>query len=146
MIRSINKWLLAATSIAILYAFTLLVFAADVFIKEQSISQTVSDLFMHLIPTALMLLFVVVGYKKPLVGAIIFAVMAVAYIITGWTGMHWTAHVLIAGPLIVISFLYIKAYKSDKQEKISILQLLIVILRLIWEQVKSLIIQKPRCK
>jgi hypothetical protein len=41
----------------------------------------VFDLLMHLIPTALLLLFVVVGYKKPLVGAIIFAIFAVAYII-----------------------------------------------------------------
>ena len=102
MIRSKNKWLLTATSIAILYAFALLVFAADVFIKEQSISKTVSDLFMHLIPTALVLLFVVVGYKQPLVGASLFVVLAVSYIITGWTGMHWTAHVLIAGPLLVL--------------------------------------------
>ena len=114
MSRSKNKWLLAATSIGFLYALALLVFAADVFSKEQSISQTVSDLFLHLIPTALVLLFVVVGYKKPLVGSIIFAVMAVTYIITGWTVMHWSAHVLIAGPLLVISFSYIIAYKSVK--------------------------------
>ena len=81
MISSKNKWLLVATSIGILYALALLVFAADVFSKEQSIYQAVSDLCMHLIPTALLLLFVVVGYKKPLVGAIIFAIFAVAYII-----------------------------------------------------------------
>ena len=114
MISSKNKWLQAGTSTGILYALALLVFAADVFSKEQSISQTVSDLFLHLIPTALVLLFVVVGYKKPLVGSIIFAVMAVTYIISGWTSMHWTAHVLIAGTLLVISFLYIIAYKSVK--------------------------------
>ncbi|MFZ9171582.1 MAG: DUF7670 domain-containing protein [Sediminibacterium sp.] len=114
MISSKNKWLQAATSIGILYALALLVFAADVFSKEQSISQTVSDLFLHLIPTALVLLFVVVGYKKPLIGAIIFAIYAVAYIITGWSNMHWSAHVLIAGPLLAISFLYVMAYKSIK--------------------------------
>jgi uncharacterized membrane protein len=69
---------------------------------------------MHLIPTALVLLSVVVGYKKPLVGAIIFAVMAVTYIITGWTSMHWTAHVLIAGTLLVVGILYTIVYKSAK--------------------------------
>jgi hypothetical protein len=114
LIRSKNTWLLAATCIAILYAFALLIFAADVFIKEQSISQRVSDSFMHLIQTALVLLFVVVGYKKPLVGSIIFAVMAVTYIITGWTSLHWTAHVLIAGTLLVVGILYTIAYKSAK--------------------------------
>lgn len=114
MISSKNKWLIAATSIGILYALALLVFAADVFSKEQSISQPVFDLFLHLIPTALVLLFVVVGNKRSLVGAIIFLVSGTSYVITGWTNMHWTAHVLIAGPLLVISFLYIKAYKSAK--------------------------------
>ena len=117
MISIKNKWLQAATSIGILYALALLVFAADVFSKEQSISQTVSDLFLHLIPTALVLLFVVVGYKKPLIGAIIFAifaVIAIIYIITGWANLHWSAHVLIAGPLLLMSILYVIAYKSDK--------------------------------
>ena len=109
-----NKWLLAATSIGILYALALIVFAADVFSKKQSISQTVSDVFLHLMPTALVLLFILVGYKRPLIGAIIFAVLAVAYIITGWTSMHWTAHVLIAGPLLLLGLLYTIAYKSAK--------------------------------
>jgi hypothetical protein len=114
LIRSKNKWLIAATSIGILYALALLVFASDVFSKDQSISQMVSDLFMHLIPTALVLLFVVVGNKRSLVGAIIFLVSGTSYVISGWTNMHWTAHVLIAGPLLAISFLYVMDYKSMK--------------------------------
>jgi peptidoglycan/LPS O-acetylase OafA/YrhL len=114
LISSKNKWLIAATSIGILYALALLVFASDVFSKDQSISQMVSDLCMHLIPTALVLLFVVVGNKRSLVGAIIFAIFAVAYIITGWSNMHWSAHVLIVGPLLAISILYVMAYKSMK--------------------------------
>jgi len=112
--RSKNKWLVAATSIGFLYALALLVFAADVFSKEQSISQKVSDLFLHLVPTALVLLFVVVGYKWPLIGAIIFLLTGTTYIFTGWYNMHWTAHILIAGPLLLVSLLYIMAYKSIK--------------------------------
>ena len=114
MFRSSNKWLIAATGIGIFYALALLVFAADVFIKEQRITQTVFDLLLHLLPTGVVLLFVFAGYKKPLSGAGICLVSALIYIITGWSNMHWTAHVLIAGPLLVLSFLYLMAYKSIK--------------------------------
>lgn len=114
MFKKSNKWLIAATSIGVLYALALLVFAVDVFNKEQSISQTFSDVLLHLVPTMVVLFFVFVGYKKPLIGTVICLVSAMIYIITGWSNMHWTAHVLIAGPLLVLSLLYIMAYKSIK--------------------------------
>ena len=114
MFRSANKWLIAATGIGVCYALALLVFALDVFNHDQSISQTILDLFLHLVPTGVVLLFVFVGYKKPLIGAAICLVSALMYIITGWSNMHWTAHLLIAGPLLLLCFLYINAYKSIK--------------------------------
>lgn len=114
MFSKSNKWLIAATSIGVLYALALLVFALDVFNKEQSIAQIFSDVFLHLVPTVVVFLFVFVGYKKPLIGAIICLVSALIYIISGWSNMHWTAHVLIAGPLFVLSILYIMSYKSIK--------------------------------
>ena len=112
MIRSKNNWLLAATGIGILYAFALLVFAADVFSKNQNISKTLIDLFLHFIPTIIVLLLVVIAYQRPLIGSIIFAVSGIFYIITGWANLHWTAYILVAGPLLVVSILYVIAYKS----------------------------------
>jgi hypothetical protein len=109
-----NKWHIAATGLGVLYALALLIFAADVFSNEQNIAKTFYDVCLHLIPTAIVLLFVVVAYNRPLIGAIIFLVLGLMYVITGWSSMHWTAHVLIAGPLLVLSMLYITAYKSNK--------------------------------
>jgi len=114
LISSKNKWLLAATSIGILYALALLVFAADVFNHEQNIAQTFYDILLHLLPTAVILLIVFVAYNRPLIGAIIYLVLGLMYIITGWARMHWSAHVLIAGPLLLLSALYITAWKSNK--------------------------------
>lgn len=109
-----NKWHLAATSLGVLYAVALLVFAADVFNHEQNIAQTFYDLLLHLLPTAVILLIVFVAYNRPLIGAIIYLVLGLMYIITGWARMHWSAHVLIAGPLLLLSALYITAWKSNK--------------------------------
>jgi hypothetical protein len=109
-----NKWHLAATSLGVLYAVSLLIFAADVFNHEQNIAQTFYDILLHLLPTAVVLLIVVVAYNRPLIGAIIYLVLGLMYIITGWASMHWTAHVLIAGPLLLLSALYITAWKSIK--------------------------------
>jgi hypothetical protein len=109
-----NKWHLAATILGILYAVALLVFAADVFNHEQNIAQTFYDILLHLLPTAVILLIVFVAYNRPLIGAIIYLVLGLMYIITGWARMHWSAHVLIAGPLLLLSALYITAWKSNK--------------------------------
>ncbi len=109
-----NKWHLAATSLGVLYAVTLLIFAADIFNHEQNITQTFYDLLLHLIPTAVVLFIVVVAFNRPLIGTIIFLVLGLMYIITGWARMHWSAHVLIAGPLLLLSALYITAWKSNK--------------------------------
>ncbi len=109
-----NKWHLAATSLGVLYAVALLIFAADVFNHEQNIAQTFYDILLHLLPTAVILLIVVVAYNRPLIGAIIYLALGLMYIITGWASMHWTAHVLIAGPLLLLSALYITAWKSIK--------------------------------
>ena len=114
MFRSSNKWLIAATGIGIFYALALLIFAGDVFNKDQTLTQTIFDLLVHFMPTAIALLLIVIAHQRPVVGSIIFAVNGIVYIITGWTNLHWTAHVLIAGPLLVLSFLYLMAYKSTK--------------------------------
>lgn len=109
-----NKWHLAATSLGVLYAVALLIFAADVFNHEQNIAQTFYDILLHLLPTAVVFIIVVVAYNRPLIGAIIYLVLGLMYIITGWASMHWSAHVLIAGPLLLLSALYITAWKSIK--------------------------------
>jgi hypothetical protein len=109
-----NKWHLAATSLGVLYAVALLIFAADVFNHEQNIAQTFYDILLHLLPTAVILLIVFVAYNRPLIGAIIYLVLGLMYIITGWASMHWSAHVLIAGPLLLLSAIYITAWKSTK--------------------------------
>jgi hypothetical protein len=109
-----NKWHLAATILGVLYAVALLVFAADVFNHEQNIAQTFYDLLLHLLPTAVILLIVFVAYNRPLIGAIIYLVLGLMYIITGWARMHWSAHVLIAGPHLLLSAIYITAWKSTK--------------------------------
>lgn len=109
-----NKWHLAATSLGVLYAVALLIFAADVFNREQNIAQTFYDILLHLLPTAVILLIVFVAYNRPLIGAIIYLVLGLMYIITGWASMHWSAHVLIAGPLLLLSAIYITAWKSNK--------------------------------
>ena len=109
-----NKWHLAATSLGVLYAVALLIFAADVFNHEQNIAQTFYDILLHLLPTAVILLIVFVAYNRPLIGAIIYLVLGLMYIITGWARMHWSAHVLIAGPHLLLSAIYITAWKSTK--------------------------------
>ena len=114
MFSRANKWLIAATGTGIFYALALLIFSFFLFNKDQSTTQTILDLLIHFIPTAIVLFLVVIAHQRPLVGSIIFAINGLVYIITGWANLHWTAHVVIAGPLLVLSMLYIIAYKSIK--------------------------------
>ena len=78
MFSKSNKWLIAATGTGIFYALALLIFAGDVFNKDQSTIQTILDLLIHFIPTAIVLFLVVIAHQRPLVGSIIFAINGLA--------------------------------------------------------------------
>ena len=93
-------------------AFTLFlaVFALDVFGEGHSLGATIVALFMHLIPNFTLLAILVVAWKREWIGAVLFLALGILFVLFAvWrgNGMHWSAFVFIAGPLFLMSALFL---------------------------------------
>ena len=93
--------------ICILFAGFLAMFAADVFGEHYSPGQLVVALFMHLVPTWLVLLALAVAWRWEWVGAVLFFGLAVAYVVSVHDRAQWEWYVFIAGPAVLVGLLFL---------------------------------------
>ncbi|MBI5831510.1 MAG: hypothetical protein HZB16_04260 [Armatimonadetes bacterium] len=93
--------------LALAYTLFLALFALDVFEPGKPAGQVLTALVMHLLPNALVLLVLALAWRRPVVGAVVYPALGLAYI--RWAvsrHMHWSAHVAIAGPLLLLGVLF----------------------------------------
>ncbi len=97
--------------VSILFILFLSIFSFDVFDSCKGFFQCAGALFMHSIPSLLLLVFLVVAWKYELVGAIGFFGFGLFYIITMafnapsiLIGISWA--LIIAGPAIIVGALF----------------------------------------
>jgi len=97
----------SARLLAIAYAAFLALFALDVFEPGVPLRRALVGLFIHLLPSTLLVLAVLaVAWRHPLVGAVAYTALAVAYLAFAHGRFHWSAAVCIAGPLLVLGALF----------------------------------------
>jgi hypothetical protein len=96
-----------ARILCILFALFLSIFALDVFGEGYSPWQTLVALTMHLIPAALILIALGVAWRWEWAGGILFVALGVLYLAMAWGRFHWTAYLVIAGPLFLIGALFV---------------------------------------
>jgi len=83
------------------------VFALDVFDGHHGFWQTAFALAMHLIPTAIVLLFLLLAWRWEWTGAVFFTALAVLYLVAFPGRVHWSAYALISGPLFLLGMLFL---------------------------------------
>ena len=93
--------------LAIVFALFLSMFAADVFEERSGLWQMVGALFMHLLPAFLVLLVLALAWHRELVGGVLFVLLGALYLLIATGRMHWSALVVVAGPLFAIGALFI---------------------------------------
>lgn len=92
--------------LTILFALFISIFALDVFGEGQGFFGTIIALLMHLIPTALILLFLVLAWRREWLGAVAYTALSFLYVATFWGRVHWSAYAAISGPLLLIALLF----------------------------------------
>lgn len=99
--------------IVMVFAVFISVFSLDVFGQGYSIGETLIALAMHLIPTALILLALVVAWRWEWIGGLAFLALGMLYI--AFAREMWMWSLLIAGPLVVIGLLFLAnwRYRSE---------------------------------
>lgn len=104
----------APRTLCIVTAMFLSIFSLDVFNENLGFWMTLLALLMHLIPTFLMIIVLVISWRVELVGAIIFNLLGLLYIGLFWGRFPIETYFLIAGPLMLTGILFLLnwIYKS----------------------------------
>jgi hypothetical protein len=93
--------------LGVLFAVFISLFALDVFGEGYSFGETMVALAMHLIPTALIVLALVIAWRWEWIGAILFAALGAGYVVVSRGWADWIAYLLISGPLFAIAALFL---------------------------------------
>ena len=96
--------------LCLLFAVFLSLFALDVFGQGFGFWETVLALLMHLIPTGIVLVVLAVSWRWERIGAILFMALGIWYLLTAWGRFHWSAYVVIAGPLLLVGVLFLASW------------------------------------
>lgn len=103
-----------ARILGILFAIFISLFALDVFAEGTPFWQSIAALFIHLIPTYILLVILWVAWKRPLIGGPLYILLGLAYIIIAKNQILIT-YLLIAGIPMLISALFISGYFFERR-------------------------------
>jgi len=111
--------------LSILFVAFLMLFSLDVFEEGLGFWGTLLGLFMHNVPALILLAFVLVAWKREIVGGIAFIAAGFLYIIlTIWRGVPWylviSWSVIIAGPAFAIGALFFLNWRKKEGIKASV--------------------------
>ena len=93
--------------LCILFAVFVSLFALDVFGEGYGFWGTMLALLMHLIPTFVILIVLAISWRWEWVGGIMFIALGALYLVTSWGRFHWSAYLLISGPLFLVGVLFL---------------------------------------
>ncbi|HMD13721.1 MAG TPA: hypothetical protein VKI62_03775 [Bacteroidota bacterium] len=91
--------------LSILFVAFISLFALDVFGEGHGFWQTLIDLLIHLIPTALGVIVVVLSWRRDLIGAVLFGASGLAYLFTNINHPSWI--LTISCPMLFICILFL---------------------------------------
>jgi hypothetical protein len=105
--------------LGILFALFMSLFALDVFGEGYGFWETILALVMHLVPTYILVVVLVVAWRWEWVGAILFSLLGVLYLVMTRGRVHWSAYLTISGPLFLVGGLFLANWLSRRSPRIS---------------------------
>jgi hypothetical protein len=114
--QKIHLVLWTARILSIAFAVFISIFALDVFSENIGFRKTVAALFIHLLPTLIVVVVIVISWRKAFIGGIFYTILAILYIAFSWGKFDWTAYALIAGPLMVLGILFFFIWYQKKHQ------------------------------
>ena len=101
--------------LGILFALFISLFALDAFEGAGSIWEGIGAFLILLIPVYVLVIVLVVAWKREWVGAVAFAALAVLYLVATRGRFPWSAYAAISGPLVLLSGLFLVGWIYRKQ-------------------------------
>jgi hypothetical protein len=98
-------------ALSILFAVFISIFALDVLGEEYGFWKTLLALAIHLIPTAIIVLFLIIAWRWEWIGGVVFLILAVSYVVLVWGRFPLSVYFVISGPMVIISILFFLNWK-----------------------------------
>jgi hypothetical protein len=93
--------------VGILFAVFISLFALDIFSEGYGFWESILALLIHLVPTYLVILALIIAWRWEWVGAILFIALGAFYIIWSWREFPWVTYLAISGPLFLVGILFL---------------------------------------
>jgi hypothetical protein len=108
----IVRW--SARIITILFAAFISIFALDVFTDNIGFWPTVMALFIHLIPTFIVIMILWASWRWEWIGGLAFTLLLGLYFITKWGKINTGGFVMISAPMLIVAILFFTAWFQRK--------------------------------
>jgi hypothetical protein len=116
MNRTLKKFLYWAPRVAsILFILFVSLFALDIFDMHLGFWGTIVGLFMHLIPTFILVAALLLAWRQEWIGALLYMGFAGWYIIEMWGQFPWTVYLVMAGAPFLVGALFALGWVWRKQ-------------------------------
>jgi hypothetical protein len=99
--------------LSILFAVFISLFALDVFGEGYGFWKTLWALLMHLVPTSLVLIALVLAWRWEWLGGLLFLGLGTGYLLLAGNRVQWSALLFIAGPLYVVGLLFLVSWRVE---------------------------------
>jgi hypothetical protein len=93
--------------LGILFAVLISMLALDVFSEGYGFWGTILALLIHLVPTYIVVIALVIAWRWEWVGAILFTALAMFYVVWTWGRFPWVTYLSISGPLVLMGALFL---------------------------------------
>ena len=93
--------------LGVLFAIFVSVFTLDVFSEGYGLWQTIGALLLHLVPTFIVVIALVIAWRWEWVGTVLFSALAVFYVVWTWGRFPWVTYLSISGPLGLMGVLFL---------------------------------------
>lgn len=93
--------------LTILFAIFVSLFALDVFGEGYDLWETVLALLIHLIPTGIILIILALSWRWEWIGGGMYIALGAWYLFGMGGRVHWSAYLVISGPLFLIGVLFL---------------------------------------
>ena len=99
--------------LGMLFAVFLSLFALDVFGEGHGFWKTILALLIHLVPTGLVLIALAIAWRWEWLGGLLFIGLGALYLVMAAGRFHWSAYVVIAGPLFLVGVLFLVNWRFE---------------------------------
>lgn len=103
--------------LCILFALFISIFAFDVFDETRSFWNTAIALVIHLVPTIIIVVALIVSWKWEWIGGILYLVFALVYVASTWGRFPVFVYFIMSGPMVIISVLFFLNWKYKSELK-----------------------------